>query len=331
MKNSQKGFIAPLLLVLIAVLLIGGGAYVYTRNKSNNQSMVAGQTTQATSTVQIVSDCSDFSAFSQFVLNNIEKPDSLKEKGASVYQTPSYEALLWKRNANEPFITYPALQSVIASYGGFPGTGNGNVAVRSDSLSMAALKDASNSLNQNLNKGAASLELIPDALNTYPFESIDLPAPTTDGPGNYGFVKNWEYDQLFGFRKGNNLYSVVLEGEVGLGGFGQFEVSIICGKPIANYDHAYDVLNFKSDASVKNKYRNDYVEITSVSPDGKVYQIYGSNNHVDNANYYFIDGSTAKLVSTGSSMPQCAVLEKQKVGKGMECIDSSYKQHQVTY
>jgi hypothetical protein len=34
MKNSQKGFIAPLLIIIAAILLIGGGAYIYTKNKS---------------------------------------------------------------------------------------------------------------------------------------------------------------------------------------------------------------------------------------------------------------------------------------------------------
>ncbi|MDP2655828.1 MAG: hypothetical protein Q8P17_04940 [bacterium] len=35
MKTSRKGFISPLLLVLIVVLLIGGGAYAYVQNKGN--------------------------------------------------------------------------------------------------------------------------------------------------------------------------------------------------------------------------------------------------------------------------------------------------------
>lgn len=33
MKNSQRGFVVPLVLVLIAFLLIGGGAYVYMQNQ----------------------------------------------------------------------------------------------------------------------------------------------------------------------------------------------------------------------------------------------------------------------------------------------------------
>ncbi len=36
MKNNHQGFIVPLLIIIIAVLAIGGGAYVYTKNKSIN-------------------------------------------------------------------------------------------------------------------------------------------------------------------------------------------------------------------------------------------------------------------------------------------------------
>ncbi len=39
MKNTQKGFIVPLLLVLVAVLLVGGGVYVYTQKKQPSQSV----------------------------------------------------------------------------------------------------------------------------------------------------------------------------------------------------------------------------------------------------------------------------------------------------
>ena len=39
MKTSQKGFISPLLLALIAVLVIGGGAYVYVEKKQGNRPM----------------------------------------------------------------------------------------------------------------------------------------------------------------------------------------------------------------------------------------------------------------------------------------------------
>ena len=50
MKNSHKGFIVPLLLAIIAVLLIGGAVYVYQNNQPATPSANFG--TQATSTTQ---------------------------------------------------------------------------------------------------------------------------------------------------------------------------------------------------------------------------------------------------------------------------------------
>lgn len=44
--NHQKGFISPLVLALIAVLLIGGGAYVYVQNKQANEPIATTSTAQ---------------------------------------------------------------------------------------------------------------------------------------------------------------------------------------------------------------------------------------------------------------------------------------------
>ncbi len=58
MKNSQKGFLVPLLLVIIAVLVIGGGIYIYNNKKAeapivpNTQTQASDQT-QQTNTQQI--------------------------------------------------------------------------------------------------------------------------------------------------------------------------------------------------------------------------------------------------------------------------------------
>lgn len=46
MKTTQKGFIVPLLLALVAVLVLGGGAYVYVQNNQTNQPATATSTTQ---------------------------------------------------------------------------------------------------------------------------------------------------------------------------------------------------------------------------------------------------------------------------------------------
>lgn len=51
MKNSQKGFIVPLLLVIIAVLVVGGGVYIY-ENKKTETPAVIDTTTQQPNQVQ---------------------------------------------------------------------------------------------------------------------------------------------------------------------------------------------------------------------------------------------------------------------------------------
>ncbi|MCR4285343.1 MAG: hypothetical protein NUW00_00440 [Candidatus Kaiserbacteria bacterium] len=56
MKNSHKGFISPLLLALVTILLIGGGAYVYVQNKQASQSAVISPSVQSTSTTAGISD-----------------------------------------------------------------------------------------------------------------------------------------------------------------------------------------------------------------------------------------------------------------------------------
>ncbi len=49
MKNKQKGFIFPLLIVLVAALLFGGGVYFYNKNKKFEVSEIT--TFIATSTI----------------------------------------------------------------------------------------------------------------------------------------------------------------------------------------------------------------------------------------------------------------------------------------
>ncbi|MDO8551931.1 MAG: hypothetical protein Q7S01_00190 [bacterium] len=51
MPIGRQGFISPLLLALIAILVLGGGAYVYVHNKKQGNQPVA-SSTQATSTAQ---------------------------------------------------------------------------------------------------------------------------------------------------------------------------------------------------------------------------------------------------------------------------------------
>jgi len=48
MKITQRGFIVPLLVLIVAILVLGGGAYIYTSNQQSAAPMVATSTTQAT-------------------------------------------------------------------------------------------------------------------------------------------------------------------------------------------------------------------------------------------------------------------------------------------
>ncbi|MFA6340682.1 MAG: hypothetical protein WCX27_00370 [Candidatus Paceibacterota bacterium] len=52
MKNSQKGFIAPLLIAIIAILVVGGGTYIYIKRSSNPNTTITGNQT-ATSTIEV--------------------------------------------------------------------------------------------------------------------------------------------------------------------------------------------------------------------------------------------------------------------------------------
>lgn len=67
MKNKSKGFIVPLLILIIAVLAIGGGIYIYqqNQNQTNTQSTVAG-TSSSTDAVQTTANTSKTYASTQY-------------------------------------------------------------------------------------------------------------------------------------------------------------------------------------------------------------------------------------------------------------------------
>ena len=71
MKNSQKGFIVPMLLGIIALLIIGGGVYVYESNKTEAPTVVNPNQAQQTNTgTQDVNE-------DQNLLTNALKPISI--------------------------------------------------------------------------------------------------------------------------------------------------------------------------------------------------------------------------------------------------------------
>ena len=71
MKNSQKGFIVPMLLGIIALLIIGGGVYVYESKKTEAPTVVNPNQAQQTNTgTQDVNE-------DQNLLTNALKPISI--------------------------------------------------------------------------------------------------------------------------------------------------------------------------------------------------------------------------------------------------------------
>ena len=53
MKNNQKGFIVPLLLAIIALLVIGGGVYIYQNKKAEAPAQTPSVNTQQTNKLNL--------------------------------------------------------------------------------------------------------------------------------------------------------------------------------------------------------------------------------------------------------------------------------------
>jgi hypothetical protein len=84
--------------------------------------------------------------------------------------------------------------------------------------------------------------------------------------------------QRFGFTKGTDLYSVIMDYSVNMGAQSGMRLNIECGRVDKNYDQVYDSLNIvnkkDSDESEEDFQRN-YMEIY---PDKSVSFIYGDGN-----------------------------------------------------
>ena len=54
MKNYKKGFIIPLLIIIVTLLAVGGGIYTYSKNKSTNIQNIGVDKNTSTATQQVV-------------------------------------------------------------------------------------------------------------------------------------------------------------------------------------------------------------------------------------------------------------------------------------
>lgn len=313
MKNNQKGFVAPLIISIITLLAIGGGVYIYKIKKVE---------TTSTTTNSSNSSCKDFDKFSDFILKTIEKSDAQgnpEKEGALRYFT-------WKKDENKPSTSYPVLKLAIAYYGISSISDMWDISEKARNTDfMLAIKKSSILISQNIYKETKKLNLESDTLNTSPFISSDLDTSAFEGAGLT--IKDFSYNQTFAFKNNTDLYRVDLFAEQNYQAPGYGSVIITCGESVENYDKLYNAL------IQQLNYHDGVLIILSISPDNKIYQVWDSK-HIPQ--YYYFDGYTTKLVSTATSgsIIECSILEKLKLGKGMDCIidtGSEYIHRKVTY
>ena len=301
--------------IAILVVLVFGGIYLYKNNKVNppintppeNQAQQTPENTVSDNSNPAIPavTCGNFSELSDYVFKTIQSPDSQSIMQMNPYVITSFR---WQRNKSEPFITYPIINGVQAVYGD-----QNNF--RSNDFITSAIENDSKLISQSISEKAKELDFVVDSLNTLPLKTFS----------------NKDVLQVFAFKKGDGIYSVVLKSEWGYQAPGQSTVTVTCGKAISDYDKVYNALNLKITPAVENHYNDDYVAISDVSADGKVYALTGSSGQIKIAEYYYFDGNSLRLVSKDSYPTQCAPLESQKVGKGMRCVDPNYTQRTVNY
>jgi hypothetical protein len=312
MKMDRKGF-APtvILLVVVAVLVVAGGIWYYESHRQISQPTIAGtpaiQTVSQTSTVPatLSASCGDFEALQNYVTKTIAPPD---QQGPMQMDPNVITSFDWKRAAGEPWITYPIIQGYSATYGV-----DGH---ESNSAIRATIRNDANAIGRTITAEANSLGLVADNLNTLPFQS---------------FTDQDAYHAVYGFRSGSDLYSLVVRSDSGTQAPADGTVMVTCGRAVAGYDALYSALRLKADPTIENPYDNDVVAVQAVSADSTVYALSGYPQTDDLGSYYYFDDNAAKLVSSGSYPAQCGVLEAQKVGLGMRCVDLNDRSSVVTY
>ncbi|GEM_PF-2515064 len=323
MKNSQKGFVVPLLIAIIAVLAIGGGIYIYenTKTEISTPTSAPGPVVSAPSPA-VSASCSKFGALSDFVSKNIQSPDSQNTIPANKNVIASFR---WRRNSAEPFVSYPIIQGTVFAYGYNASTTSN---YRSDSSISSLTQTDVSRVGAGISAEANALGFSSDTLNTIKIQYFPYGSPS----GNPADSQGGLYRSIFGFQQGADLYSIVFEGSSSHQAPGGVTITVTCGQAVSQYNKVYTALNLKADTSVKDMYGDDYVAVGEVSPDNQVYALLGSSNQVRIANYYYFDGTTIKLVSKDSYPAECTVLEAEKVGQGMRCVNvPSYIQGTVNY
>ena len=105
MINLQRGFISPLL-ALVALLLLGGGVYVYAHNKQANQSAAVSTTTQATSTTVGTTSTATTSATVSYTYSGFSPSSLVVPLGGTVRFVNQSTKGMWV--ASDPHPTHTA-------------------------------------------------------------------------------------------------------------------------------------------------------------------------------------------------------------------------------
>ncbi len=111
MKNSQKGFIVPALLIIIALLVIGGGVYVYENNKV--EAPVVVNNAEQNPQNNPASNTSNPAPVTATTENTNARADISTKKATTVSTTPPQPTTIPAKTADEVVIHGKAAKGII--------------------------------------------------------------------------------------------------------------------------------------------------------------------------------------------------------------------------
>jgi hypothetical protein len=241
------------------------------------------------------------------------------DKTEGFFERSVSEPFYWKRKAGEPFISYPPIAGIHYGFGqAFTPNGYDN---NYDDAGLISKIDKSYALiGKAIIKGAKKHGLIADKLSTIPLQYYDYNAGKIVGNKMPSLPKkkyaNLAFIGTYGFRGANkspsakDLYIMVVKyNGCGFQDAPYAEISLSYARPDPDWDKVYDILSFKDDPSFKIPLQVDSVAIFDVRLNNTVYGLYGSNNRMRSANYYYIQGNKATLISDDTGNPDNASLE----------------------
>jgi hypothetical protein len=146
MKNTQRGFIVPLVIIIIAVLAVGGGTYVYTKNKESAD-VIVDTNIQATTTATVNPPKSTKATSTQTSSNKTSSSSSsLTSPKSSTSKTKSTKTEPTVSNTPLP-VANPPEQPVIKGEQVIAGF---KVIITDQAIKSASIKKAINQLNLRL-------------------------------------------------------------------------------------------------------------------------------------------------------------------------------------